>query len=241
MRVSVIVPVIDEEQSIGRVLADLPRDHISEVIVVDGGSRDRTREVARAGGARVIEEPRRGYGRACLTGVQAADRPDVLVFLDGDYSDFPEDLPALLEPIAQERAELVLGSRLLGGLEPGALPGHQIFGNRLAAFLIHRLYGVTITDLGPFRAIRQETFAALEMRQLTYGWPTEMIAKTARLRRPIAEVPVRYRRRIGVSKVSGTVKGSALAAYYILSTIFRTRVDPCRPSDLGSRQSGREP
>lgn len=226
--VSVIIPVIDEEESIGRVLIDLPRAEVTDIIVVDGGSRDRTRAVARAYGARVIEEPRRGYGRACLTGAEAAPEgpaptdADVLVFLDGDYSDYPEDLPLLLAPIRENRADLVLGSRFLsGGLDPGVLPGHQVFGNWLAASLIRLLYGVQITDLSPFRAIRRETFKALEMRQLTYGWPTEMIAKTARLRRPIVEVPVRYRKRIGVSKVGGTVKGSILAAYYILSTIAR--------------------
>ena len=223
MRVSVIIPVIDEEASIGRVLADLPRDRVDEVIVVDAGSRDRTREIARAAGALVIEEPRRGYGRACLTGSCAAGSTDVLVYLDGDYSDYPEDLPALLAPITQDRADLVLGSRLLGGLQPGALPVHQVFGNRLAAFLFHHLYGVSISDLGPFRAIRRETFFALEMREMTYGWPTEMIARTARLGRPIVEVPVRYRKRIGVSKVSGTVKGSVLAGYFILRTIWRNR------------------
>ena len=149
MRITVIIPVINEEESIGRVFADLPGRSVTEVIVVDGGSRDRTREIARAGGARVIEEPRRGYGRACLSGVQAARQPDVLVFLDGDYSDYPEDLPALLAPIEQNRADLVLGSRLLGGLEPGVLPGHQVFGNWLASLLIRRLYGMRITDLSP--------------------------------------------------------------------------------------------
>lgn len=221
MRVSVVIPTINEAGSIGRVLADLPTELVTEVIVVDGGSRDGTPEVARAAGARVIPAPVRGYGRACWLGVQAADRADVLVFLDGDYSDYPDDLPIILAPIQQDRADLVIGSRLRGGLAAGAMPSHQLFGNRLAARLIRWLYGVPLTDLGSFRAIRRATLDSLQMREMTYGWPTEMVVKTARLKRPIVEVPVRHRPRIGQSKVSGTLKGSLLAGYHILSTIAR--------------------
>lgn len=221
MRVSVVIPAFNEAGAIGQVLADLPVAELTEAIVVDGGSRDGTPEIARAAGARVVVEPGRGYGRACLAGVRAADRPDVLVFLDGDYSDYPDDLPVVLEPIRQARADLVIGSRLAGSLGAGVMPGHQARGNRLAAALIRRLYRVPITDLGSFRAIRRETLNALQMQQLTYGWPTEMIVKTARLRCPIVEVPVRQRRRIGQSKVSGTLKGSTLAGYWILSMIAR--------------------
>jgi glycosyltransferase involved in cell wall biosynthesis len=225
--VSVIIPTHNEAQAIGRVLADLPSDLVTEVIVVDSNSTDGTPELARKLGARVIEEPRRGYGRACLTGIANAQNPDVLVFLDGDYSDRPAELPLLLAPIIEGRADITLGSRLSGESIAGALPWHQAFGNRLAAGLIRLLYGVTISDLGPFRAGRAEVLRALALEEATYGWAVEMIVKGAIAGFRIVEVPVSYHPRIGKSKISGTVKGTIGAGWFILSRIalytFRRR------------------
>ncbi len=221
MRVSVIIPTRNEALSIGQVLADLPKDFVSEIIVVDSNSTDDTREIAARMGARVIPEPRRGYGRACLTGLAAASTPDVVVFLDGDYSDRPAELPRLLAPIAEGRADITLGSRLTGPQTPGALPWHAAFGNRLAAYLITQLFGQRITDLGPFRAARAEVLRALALEEATYGWAVEMILKGALQRFRIVEVPVSYHPRIGKSKISGTVKGTLGAAWFILSRIVR--------------------
>ena len=179
MRVSVIIPTHNEAQAIERVLADLPSDLITEVLVVDSNSTDGTPEIAARMGARVVQEPRRGYGRACLTGLAAANSPDVVVFLDGDYSDRPSELPILLAPIIEGRADITLGSRLQGQRSAGALPWHQAFGNRLAASLIRLLYGLQISDLGPFRAGRAEVLRALALEETTYGWAVEMILKGA--------------------------------------------------------------
>src|ERR1700758_2536843 len=179
MRVSVIIPTHNEAQAIERVLADLPSDLVTEVIVVDSNSSDGTPELATRMGARVIQEPRRGYGRACLTGMAAANSPDVVVFLDGDYSDRPSELPILLAPIINGSADITLGSRLDGQGAARALPWHQAFGNRLAASLIRLLYGLKITDLGPFRAGRAEVLHALALEEMTYGWAVEMILKGA--------------------------------------------------------------
>lgn len=227
MRLSVIIPTHNEAQAIGRVLADLPSDLVTEVIVVDSNSTDGTPELARKLGARVIEEPRRGYGRACLTGIANAQNPDVLVFLDGDYSDRPAELPLLLAPIIEGRADITLGSRLSGESIAGALPWHQAFGNHLAAGLIRLLYGVTISDLGPFRAGRAEVLRTLALEEATYGWAVEMIVKGAIAGYRIVEVPVSYHPRIGKSKISGTVKGTIGAGWFILSRIamytFRRR------------------
>jgi glycosyltransferase involved in cell wall biosynthesis len=219
--VSVIIPTHNEAQAIERVLADLPRELTTEVIVVDSASTDGTPEIAASKGARVVQEPRRGYGRACLTGLAAADSPDVVVFLDGDYSDRPSELPLLLAPIADGGADITLGSRLREGRSAGASPWHQAFGNRLAANLIRRLYGVEISDLGPFRAARAEVLRALGLEETTYGWAVEMILKGALAGSRIVEVPVSYYPRIGRSKISGTVKGTAGAAWFILSLIVR--------------------
>ena len=221
MRVSVIIPTRNEELSIGRVLADLPMDLVSEVIVVDSNSTDDTREIAALMGARVVPEPRRGYGRACLTGIAAASAPDVVVFLDGDYSDRPAELPLLLAPIAEGRADITLGSRLAGPRKPGALPWHSAFGNQLAAFLISKLFGQRITDLGPFRAARADVVRALALEEDTYGWAVEMILKGAVQGFRIVEVTVSYHPRIGKSKISGTVTGTLGAAWFILSRIVR--------------------
>jgi glycosyltransferase involved in cell wall biosynthesis len=221
VRVSVIIPTHNEAQAIERVIADLPSDLVTEIIVVDSNSADGTPEIAARMGARVIQEPRRGYGRACLTGLAAANSPDVVVFLDGDYSDRPAELPILLAPIIEGRADITLGSRLHGQSSAGALPWHQAFGNRLAAGLIRLLYGLNISDLGPFRAARADVLRALALEETTYGWAVEMILKGALAGYRVAEVPVSYHPRIGKSKISGTLKGTVGAGWFILSLIVR--------------------
>lgn len=234
VRVSVIIPTHNEAQAIGRVLGDLPSDLITEVIVVDSNSTDGTPELARKMGAQVIEEPRRGYGRACLTGFANAKNPDVVVFLDGDYSDRPSELPIILAPIIEGRADITVGSRLSGKSKSGALPWHQSFGNRLAAGLIRFLYGVNITDLGPFRACRADVLRTLALEEATYGWAVEMILKGAVAGFRIEEVSVSYYPRIGKSKIGGTVKGTVGAAWFMLSRIvryyFRRRAGTPRPA-----------
>jgi glycosyltransferase involved in cell wall biosynthesis len=219
--VSIIIPTRNEAQSIERVLADLPADLVTEVIVVDSNSNDGTPEIAAGMGARVVQEPRRGYGRACLTGLASADSPDVVVFLDGDYSDRPSELPILLAPIIEGRADITTGCRLGEGRIAGALPWHQAFGNRLAARLIRVLYGLRISDLGPFRAGRADVLRQLALEEATYGWAVEMILKGTLAGFRIVEVPVTYYPRIGKSKISGTVKGTVGAAWFILSLIVR--------------------
>ena len=221
MRVSVIIPTHNEAQAIERVLADIPADLTTEVIVVDSNSNDGTPEIAARMGARVVQEPCRGYGRACLTGLATADSPDVVVFLDGDYSDRPSELPILLAPITDGRADIALGSRLQQRRSAGALPWHQVFGNRFAASLIRLLYGLKITDLGPFRAGRADVFRALALEETTYGWAVEMILKGALAGFRVVEVPVSYYPRIGKSKISGTLKGTLGAGWFILSLIVR--------------------
>jgi glycosyltransferase involved in cell wall biosynthesis len=219
--VSVIIPTHNEAQAIGRVLADLPSELTTEVIVVDSNSTDGTREIAARIGAHVIQEPRRGYGRACLTGLASVNAPDVVVFLDGDYSDRPSELPILLAPITEGRADITLGSRLQGQRSAGALPWHQVLGNRLAASLIRLLYGLQISDLGPFRAGRADVLRALALQETTYGWAVEMILKGALAGFRVVEVPVSYYPRIGKSKISGTLKGTVGAAWFIFSLIVR--------------------
>lgn len=221
MRVSVIIPTHNEAQAIGRVLTDLPSDLVTEVLVVDSNSSDGTREIAAKMGARVIEEPRRGYGQACLTGLASVNAPDVVVFLDGDYSDRPSELQILLAPLIEGRADITLGSRLAVKGSSGALPWHQAFGNRLAAGLIRLLFGVRITDLGPFRAGRADALRTLQLEEPTYGWAVEMVLKGALAGLRIVEVPVSYYPRIGKSKISGTLKGTTGAAWFILSRIVR--------------------
>lgn len=221
MRVSVIIPTHNEAQAIGRVLADLPPNLVTEVIVVDSNSTDRTAEIAARMGARVIQEPRRGYGQACLTGLAAAETPDVVVFLDGDYSDRPSELPILLAPITDGRADITLGSRLRERRSAGAMPWHQVLGNRVAARLIRLLYGLQVTDLGPFRAGRADVLRSLALEETTYGWAVEMILKGAMAGFRVVEVPVSYYPRIGKSKISGTVKGTLGAGWFILSLIVR--------------------
>ena len=235
MRVSVVIPTHNEAQAIGRVLADLPSGLVTEVIVVDSNSTDQTKEIAANMRARVIHEPRRGYGQACLSGLAAAESPDVVVFLDGDYSDRPSELPILLVPIIDGRADITLGSRLGGRRSAGALPWHQALGNRIAARLIRLLYGLQITDLGPFRAGRAEVLRALSLEETTYGWAVEMILKGALAGYRVVEVPVSYYPRIGKSKISGTLKGTLGAGWFILSLIVRyyfrhSRAGKARPA-----------
>lgn len=218
---SVVIPTHNEALAIERVLADLPSDLTTEVIVVDSNSNDGTPEIAARMGARVVQEPRRGYGRACLTGLATANSPDVVVFLDGDYSDRPSELPILLAPIVEGRADITLGSRLQKQLSAQALPWHQAFGNRFAASLIRLLYGLNISDLGPFRAGRADVLRALALEETTYGWAVEMILKGALAGFRVVEVPVSYHPRIGKSKISGTVKGTVGAGWFILSLIVR--------------------
>jgi glycosyltransferase involved in cell wall biosynthesis len=224
VRVSVVIPTHNEAQAIGLVLADLPADIVTEVLVVDSNSTDGTPDIAERMGARVLRDPRRGYGRACLTGLASTNKPDVVVFLDGDYSDRPDELPLLLAPILDGRADITLGSRLAKQNVAGALPWHSVLGNRLAAAMIRILYGQQITDLGPFRAARADVLRQLALEEATYGWAVEMILKGALRGFRIVEVPVSYYPRIGESKISGTLKGTIGAAWFILSRIVLYRV-----------------
>ena len=221
VRVSVIIPTHNEAQAIGRVLADLPSNLVTEVIVVDSNSNDGTPEIASKMGAIVIHEPRRGYGQACLTGLARANSPDIVVFLDGDYSDRPSELPIVLAPISEGRADITLGSRIRERRSAGALPWHQVFGNRLAVSLIRFLYGLEISDLGPFRAARADVLYGLGLEETTYGWAVEMILKGAVAGFRVVEVPVSYYPRIGKSKIGGTLRGTVGAAWFILGLIMR--------------------
>ncbi len=225
LRVGVVIPALNEERSIALVIADIP-SWVDQIVVADNGSTDDTAGVAETAGALVVCEPERGYGAACQTGIKHLRDVDIVVFMDGDYSDFPSEMHLLVAPIVNRAADLVIGSRVLGKAEPGALAPQQKFGNWLACWLIRRLYKVTYTDLGPFRAIRAASLSQLEMRDRNYGWTVEMQIKAARSGLSIAEVPVNYRRRIGVSKVSGTLKGSVLAGVIILSVIGRSFFRP---------------
>ena len=204
------------------MLQEIPKD-VREVIVVDNGSTDQTTEVAQNHGATVLQEPQKGYGYACLKGLEylEGNPPEVVVFLDGDYSDYPEDLPSLVAPIASGEAHFVVGARRASHRATGSLTPQQIFGNALACWLMKHLYGGRFTDLGPFRAIRWDSLQFLKMEDKTYGWTVEMQLKILRYKIPYQEVPVRYRQRIGVSKVSGTLKGSIFAGVKILGWVFK--------------------
>jgi glycosyltransferase involved in cell wall biosynthesis len=223
VRAALIIPALNEERSIGQVLAEIPAGIFGQVLVVDNGSTDQTATVARSHGAVVLQEPRRGYGNACLRGMAHLDpETEVVVFLDADGSDFPAEAPQLIRPIAEGQADLVVGSRELGSREPGALNIHQRMGNRLAVWLTQALYGFRYTDLGPFRAIRLSSLKQLEMADRNYGWTIEMQVKALRKGLRVLEVPVSSRRRLaGASKVSGTFAGSIAAGFKILWTIAR--------------------
>lgn len=227
-RIDVLIPAYNEAASLPRVLAELPSDWVRQVIVCDNGSTDRTAAAARARGAEVVHEPARGYGNACLAGIRylkslpPSEQPDIVVFLDGDYSDYPQELPEVVAPILRDGKDLVIGSRTRGELERGAMTLPQRFGNWLAPALIRLLYGYRFTDLGPFRAIRWQRLLELDMQDRNYGWTVEMQVKAAKQGLACAEVPVRYRRRAaGKSKVSGTIKGTVLAGWKIITTILR--------------------
>jgi glycosyltransferase involved in cell wall biosynthesis len=221
----VIIPAFNEELSIGRVISAIPPHLVTEIVVVNNASTDNTAKVSESAGATVLYERVPGYGNACLKGVEyckkQATPPDVLVFLDGDHSDYPEEMTALILPIIENKADLVIGSRTLGKKEKGSMTPQQIFGNWLATGLLKLLFKVRFTDLGPFRAIRFSSLLNLNMQDTTYGWTVEMQIKSAKQNLRCVEVPVRYRKRIGVSKISGTVKGTIMAGYKILYTIFR--------------------
>jgi glycosyltransferase involved in cell wall biosynthesis len=220
--VTVIIPALNEAGNIRQLVQEVCATVAVDVIVVDNGSTDSTIREAREAGANVISEPRRGYGYACAAGFAAVTDSDILVFMDGDYSFAPSDLPSLLAPIFENRADMVLGSRVLGHMAQGAMPPHQRFGNWLVSRLMNWLYAISITDLGPYRAVRRQLLSELNMQEMTYGWPTEMIVKAARYKARIMEVPVSYHnRRFGQSKVGGTIRGTILAGWYILGVTFR--------------------
>lgn len=223
--VDVIIPAYNEQDSIGKVIDDIDWQLVREVVVVDNNSSDQTSIQAKQAGATVLSETRQGYGSACLKGMDYLGKkttmPDIVVFIDGDYSDYPQEMRNLVYPIVNENVDLVIGSRALGNLEKGAMQPQQIFGNWLATRLLLLFYGVRFTDLGPFRAIKWEALQSLGMRDKDYGWTVEMQLKAAKKKLACSEVPVNYRKRIGVSKVSGTVKGTVMAGYKILFTIFK--------------------
>ena len=225
---AVIIPVLNEEASLPLVLGDIPRDQVDQVFVVDNGSTDRSADVARENGATVVDEPRRGYGSACLAGIDAARDYELLVFLDGDYSDHPEELTELVAPILAGDADFVVGSRMLQRESRRALLPQSRFGNRLAAVLMRLLFGIRCSDLGPFRAITRQSLDRLSMQDRDFGWTVEMQlrAKLAGLR--VVELPVSYRERVGTSKITGTLSGTLRASYKILKTIFWYRVCPPR-------------
>ncbi|MEM7030743.1 MAG: glycosyltransferase family 2 protein [Chloroflexota bacterium] len=231
-QIAIIIPALNEAGNIGRLVKatravvttdDLLKASVTvDIVVVDNGSTDDTANEATQAGAMIIHEGRRGYGYACAAGVQAADKADIVVFMDGDFSTLPEELPSLLHPLLEGDADLVLGSRLKGYIEPGAMPPHQRFGNWLVSWLMRLLYKIDVTDLGPYRAIHVPLLKQLQMQEMTFGWPTEMMVKAARQQVKIIEVPVSWHsRQAGRSKVSGTVKGTILATYFILGVTLR--------------------
>lgn len=225
--IDVIIPAYNEESSIGLVLDAIPKDLVREMIVCNNASTDSTVETAKAHGATVLLQSRMGYGSACLKGIEylknkpESEQPDVVVFLDGDFSDHPEEMPSLVHAIEQEGFDLVIGSRALGDLERGAMQPQQIFGNWLATSLIRIIYKYQFTDLGPFRAIRWDRLVEMNMQDPDFGWTVEMQVRAAKMKLKVKEVPVSYRKRIGVSKVSGTIRGTILAGHKILWTIFK--------------------
>ena len=219
--ISVIIPAYNEENSIGRVLNDLPQEKLKEIIVVNNASTDNTAEVARINGAKVVEERRRGYGAACLRGISEVSGSDIVVFVDGDYSDYPEELDQLIKPIIENRADFVLGSRMIYPESREALLPQARYGNKLATFLIYIFFGYRFTDLGPFRAIRFDSLKQINMVDTDFGWTVEMQIKAIKNNLRIEEIPVHYRKRIGISKITGTVSGTFKAGVKIIYTIFK--------------------
>jgi glycosyltransferase involved in cell wall biosynthesis len=223
--ISVVIPAFNEENGVGQVISEIPKDLVHEIIVVNNASTDDTERIAKAAGATVLREPIPGYGRACLKGIdylkKSIPQPDIVVFLDADHSDYPEEIRALVNAIRTKDVDLVIGSRALGSKEKGSMTPQQIFGNWLATRLLKLFYHVTFTDLGPFRAIKFLSLIELDMQDTTYGWTVEMQLKAAKKKMKCMEVPVRYRKRVGFSKISGTVQGTIMAGYKIISTIFK--------------------
>lgn len=223
--VNVIIPAFNEENGVGSVIKEIPKGLVEEVIVVNNASTDQTEKEAVKAGATVLKEEVKGYGRACLKGMHYISmkevKPDIVVFIDADHSDYPEEMPDLLKPIIDDDIDFVIGSRALGKKERGAMTPQQVFGNWLATSLMRLFYNVRFTDLGPFRAIKYEKLMALDMQDKTYGWTVEMQLKAAKMKMKCVEVPVNYRKRIGFSKISGTVKGTILAGYKIIWTILK--------------------
>lgn len=224
-KIVVIIPAFNEENAVGIVIREIPKHLVAEIIVVNNNSNDQTAQIAKEAGATVLNESRQGYGWACLRGIDYCKQqnilPDIVVFMDADHSDYPEEMSAVIKPIIEQNFDMVIGSRALGKRERGSMTSQQIFGNWLATNLIKIFYGVTYTDLGPFRAITFEKLIAMKMQDTTYGWTVEMQLKAAKMKLKVVEVPVNYRSRIGVSKVSGTLKGTIMAGYKILSWIFK--------------------
>ena len=223
--IAVIIPAYNEEKSIAKVISELPLQYIIEVIVVDNNSTDATSINAKNAGATVLFQPKQGYGNACLLGIQhllsLEEPPYIVVFIDGDYSDYPDQLPRLVTPIYTENYDMVIGSRMIGHVEKGALTIQQRVGNKIASFLLKHLYKVSYTDLGPFRAIKYQSLLDIKMADKTYGWTVEMQIKAAKLKMKTCEVAVDYKKRIGFSKISGTVKGTVLAGVKIIYTMFK--------------------
>ncbi|MDE0472605.1 MAG: glycosyltransferase family 2 protein [Ekhidna sp.] len=223
--IRVIIPAFNEQNAVGLVIDEIPKDLVSEIIVVDNGSTDDTYEQAQSRGATTLKEPNRGYGNACLKGMAhlaaSTTKPDIVVFLDGDHSDYPEQMRGLVQPLLDDEADMVIGSRALGRRDKGSMTVQQLFGNWLSTKLIKLFYGVTYTDLGPFRAIKYDCLLAIAMQDRTYGWTVEMQLKAAKLNLRTVDIPVDYRQRIGTSKVSGTIKGTIGAGYKIIYTIFK--------------------
>ncbi len=220
-RISVIIPAYNEESSIGLVLDSLPKDKIHEIIVVDNNSNDNTAVVSKQHGARVVNEPRKGYGSACLKGISELNSPDVVVFIDGDFSDYPEEIIFLLRPIIDGEADFVIGSRMILDESRKALLPQARYGNRLAVFLIKHLFNFSFTDLGPFRAIRYNSLIEIGMQDTNFGWTVEMQIKAIKNKLRILEIPVKYRERVGVSKITGTISGTFKAGTKIIYTIFK--------------------
>jgi glycosyltransferase involved in cell wall biosynthesis len=223
--VDVVIPAFNEEGSIGKVVGDIRQQEVRHVVVVNNRSSDQTVEVARAAGAEVLTENRRGYGSACLKGIKwlndLSTPPDVILFMDGDYSDYAEEFPLLVKPILDGKAEMVIGSRALGDREKGSMTPQQVFGNWLATRMIRLLFSAKFTDLGPYRTITRKALNQLGMRDPDYGWTVEMQVKAVQKGISYTEVPVNYRKRIGKSKVAGTLKGTILAGYKIITTIIK--------------------
>jgi glycosyltransferase involved in cell wall biosynthesis len=223
--IDVIIPAFNEEDSISKVINDIPKGLVRNILVCNNASTDNTKVNAESAGAIVLDQPEIGYGNACLKGMEflalSEVKPDIVVFLDGDYSDHPEQMPELVKPIINENYDLVIGSRALGAMEKGAMMPQQVFGNWLATTLIKLIYKVEFTDLGPFRAIKYDQLKKINMQDKDFGWTVEMQVKAAKYGLRSVEVPMRYRKRIGISKVSGTIKGTILAGHKILWTIFK--------------------